>query len=128
MVARGRGTDGEVGKSGVRRVKRPVIQCMGFAVILGTENSVVTVRRGAVDSELRFGVRGFCVLGMSGASKPHRRFEPASSAAFVRSRRRLEREDGWGRQGATGCARDFRRRSRRDGAGSRGAAYPDEKT
>ena len=58
MVARGSGTDGEVRKAGVRRVQRELSRG-GTTVVLGAETVSVSVRGGAVSSELGARSRGF---------------------------------------------------------------------
>ncbi len=59
MGARGRGTDGEVGKAGVRRVQRQLYRG-GTTVVRGAETVSATVQHGAVISELGVSSGGFC--------------------------------------------------------------------
>ena len=59
MGARGRGTDGEGGKAGVRRVQRQLYRG-GTTVVRGAETVNATVQHGAVISELGVSSRGFC--------------------------------------------------------------------
>ena len=61
MGARGRGTDGEVGKTGVRRVQRQLYNSRNFGGS-GHGDTSVTVRHDAVVLKLRLGTPGFCVL------------------------------------------------------------------
>ena len=57
MFARGSGTGGEVGKTGVRRVQRELYRG-GATVVRGTETVGVAVRNGTVISEFSASSRG----------------------------------------------------------------------
>ncbi len=84
------------GQSGVRRVQRQVMQCVGNSVILGTEAPGVTVCRSAVVLAFGFRAARLCLLGVRGRVGKRRRVGPPSSAALVHSGHGLERHDGRG--------------------------------